>query len=290
VKEHYIAARGLTGQMVDHIIMPSSAMLPGGKWQDPQDQSEDQNFLIGSKLVIDDRVFRYCKAESDLRALIGAKNASYPREGNTAAVEYLAGTDQITLALNDHSVDYDAEQLADYWKGGYIWIMWGPTDTRGYGQMYRIKSNTAAAGTIPTRYVILTLETPLRVTVPASAWHTAWPNVYRNVKRSDSARMSVVCVPLIPVTSGRYFWGQTWGPIFMSCTHAAPGLTDNDREIYFHESNHGEIVPGSQVVFTAGQPFNQRAGFLITNTTAWTNVGDGSELGGDQFIMLQLSP
>jgi len=283
---HYIPILGSTGIVVDHQL--SGGTLEG-KWQSIYEESAIQNFPIGTRFQLDDRVFRYCKATTALRALNGAKNANYPREGSTAAVVYVAGTDQVTLAMNDHGTDYVAEQVADYWKDGYIWIMY-PSDTTQYGQIYRIKSSSVAFGTIPAKYVTLTLYEALKATIAASSWHTAWANPYSNVKKSDSARMSVICVPLIPVTSGYYFWGQTWGPIFMSCSHAAPGLTDNDREIYFHESREGEIVPGSQVVFTAGQPFNQRAGFLLTNTTPWTNVGDASEPGGDSFIMLQLAP
>lgn len=291
MKATYQPKRAKDGIFIDQILT-GGHMLAGGKLQEIHEQSAVQNYDIGTRLVLDDRTFRYCKAASDLKALIGARNANFPREGNTKAdVEYAAGTYQITIPMNDNGDDYVAEQLKDYWKEGYVWIMWGPTDVRGYGHLYRIKGNAVAAGTIPTQYVLATLYDALHTKVTSETWITAWANIYSNIVRSVSKRMSVVCIPPIPVTSGYYFWGQTWGPCFISCTHAAPGSTDNDRDLFIHESNQGEIISGSQCDWSGASSIkHQRVGFLLTNTTPWTNVGDGAESGGDQFMMLQLAP
>lgn len=253
------------------------------------DESAIQKYPIGIRIALDDRVFRYCKAAGNLIGLFGGRCTNFPREGNTDAVEYAAGTYQITIPMNPNGVNYVAEQVADYWKDGYIWIMQWPIVT-SVGQMYRIKSSSAAVG----GFVTLTLYEPLKVTVGASTWITAWPNIYSYIKTDTDPRMSVVCVPLIPVISGRYFWGQTWGPIFMA-SGQSPGRNDHDRDVYFHPvpaiPGQQGITPGSQIDFsTLGNRVPQRAGFLITNTSPWTNADGNPELGGDQFFMLQLSP
>ena len=280
----YNPKRKLTGIGAD-FNLSGGHMLSGGKMQEIHEESATQNYDIGTRLAIDDRVFRYCKAMSDLKSGYGARQANYPREGNVAAVEYAAGTKTVTLPMNDHGADYAEEVLADYWKNGFIWF--GQFDTRGFGPTYRIKSNTAASGTIPAQYVTLTLYEALKDKVLASSWITAHPNIYRNIQNAFFQKASVVCVPPIFVQSGYYFWGQTWGPVMMQQTHAAGGLENDDRQFFFHENNNGEIVTGSQV---ADIKLSQFAGFLLTNTTAWTNVNDGAEAGGDCFCMLQLSP
>jgi len=253
------------------------------------EQSLAKIYPVGMRYAVDDRVFRYCHAGGDLVGIYGGRCSNFPREGNTDAVEYAAGTYQITIPMNPNGVHYAAEQVADYWKDGYIWVMQWPIVTSS-GEFYRIKSSAAAAG----NFVTLTLYEPLRVAVAASTWITAWPNLYRHIVDDSDARMSVVCVPLIPVAAGNYFWGQTWGPIFMA-SGQSPGRLDHDRDVYFHPTpltaGQQGITPGSEIDFSAlGNRVPQRAGSLITNTSAWTNAAGGAELGGDQFFELQLSP
>lgn len=284
MKAHYNPTEKLDGIITDFMLM-GGHMLNGGKQQLIHETSTIQNYDIGTRLVMDDRTFRYCKAGGNLKSGYGARCQDYPREGNMAAVALYAGGFEVTIPMNDNGVDYAAEQLADYWKDGYIWIM--TADARGFGPMYRIKSNLAATGTIPTRYCTATLYEALAYDVAASAWITAHPNMYNNIKSAAYQKSSVVCVPLVYVASGYYFWGQTWGPCTMQQTHAAGGLENDDRMFFFHENNNGEIVTGSQV---ADIKLSQFAGFLLTHTTAWVNVGDGAEAGGDCFLMLQLSP
>jgi len=285
MRSTYNPKRQLSGVAAD-IFQSGGHMLSGGFLQEIHEQSEVQNYAIGTRLHIDDRVFRYCKARSALKAGHGARNNNYPREGNISAVEFEAGSYTITLPMNDHGVDYTLEQTLNYWAEGFIWIMYSD-QTKGFGHQYRIKSSTVASGTIPTQYVTLTLYEALHEDVAASCWITAWPNIYSNIRDADYQKSSVVCVPPRPVTSGYFFWGQTWGPCQMQQTHAAGGLENDDRMFFFHENNPGQIVTGSQV---ADIKLSQFAGFLLTNTTAWTNVGDAGEAGGDAFCNLQLNP
>jgi len=288
MKTHFNPITNKDGLIVD-VLFTSGHMLPGGFAQGIYEQSATQNYTIGTRLVVDDRTFRYCKAATDLKCGYGARQANFPREGNIAAVAYAAGTFEITIPMNDHATLYASEKLANYWAEGYIWI--GQFDAKGFGPTHRIKSNTVASGTIPTQYVTATLYEALAHDVAASAWITAHPNIYGNIQNAYHQKASVVCVPPRFITSGYYFWGQTWGPVMMQQTHAAGGLTADDREFFFHENNNGELATGGQCDWSGATNIkHQRAGFLLTNTTAWTNVGDGAEAGGDCFVMLQLSP
>ena len=248
-------------------------------------------YPVGMRYAEGDRVFRYGHAGTALRPLIdGMCGNLVSIRGNTDAVQYPAGTNKITIPMNPNSVNYVAEQLADYWKGGYIWIMLSPGAPQVYDwQLYRIKSSEAAVG----GFVTLTLEDSLKATVTPSREVNVWPNIYQDIRGVPTpfdgyARMSLVCLPLIPVPLGHYFWGQTWGPMFCQCGYT-PGRAENDREIYWRADHYG-LVPGSEVDFSAGNAIPQRVGFLITNTHPWTDADGNDQLGSDNFFMLQLAP
>lgn len=255
-------------------------------------QSTPQIYPIGMRIALDDRVFRYCKAKTALRPLMdGMCGHLVSVRGNTDAVIYAAGTYEITIPMNSHSVDYVAEQTVNYWAGGWIWIIpdpWSP-QTTGVGQFYRIKSSAVAVG----GFVTVTLEEPLIETVTASREVNVWPNIYSKIYGvpwpfDGKARTSLVCLPLIPVTLGNHFWGQTWGPMMAQCGFT-PGRAEHDREVYWKADHYG-FVPGTEVDFTTPNAIPQRVGFVLTNTLPWTNMAGAGQLGSDNLIMLQLSP
>lgn len=232
-------------------------------------QDSTQNYPIGTKYVEDDRVFRYCKAGSALTAMKAAHQGAKPSEFNTDANPYAIGATVITI-LDTGSA---SNRPVNYYAGGYLWIM--DTETGGAFRMHRILSSTVGNGTS----IALTLETGLKIAVVATEWITAWPSIYSNILGTTSTKMSMVCVALIPVTSGRWFWGQTWGPCFGTSYNIVPGVDANQRDVFFNTD--GALKAGDDMDFgTSGNPVFQRAGFILTNTTD----------GGDQFYMLQLSP
>ena len=278
----YQPTRGKDGIVVDQILT-AGHKLANGDIQDVHEESAVQNYDIGTRLVMDDRGFRYCRAKQALDALLGGRADVMPREGAGDAVAYVAGTKEVTIPMNDNGPDYTAEKVKDYWAEGYYWVQTGM-------QLHRIKSSAVATevGRITSLtggFVTLTLYEGLTVDIAASAWITAWVNPYKVCKHEHSNKMSVIAVPLIAVTVDYYFWGQTWGPCFGTQTSTKPGLAALDREVFFGAD--GALVTGGDLASTG---LGQKAGFLITNTEPWTNAGDGSEGGGDQFYMLQLSP
>ena len=278
----YQPSRGKEGIVVDQLLT-GGHQLPLGSIQDIHEQSEAQNYDIGTRLVMDDRVFRYSKAGGNLTAMKAGHCGVMPREGNCALVTYAVGTFLMTIPVNTEGAKATEEVGKDYWKEGYIWIQTEPK------QLIRIKSNPVAVNTVGL-FITVTLWEALKVQVLGSGggtdrWITAWANMYSDIVGTTSARMSNVVVPLISVTSGRYFWGQTWGPCFGVQTSTKPGAADGDREVYFNTD--GALVTGADIKSTM---LAQRAGFIITNTSPWTKDVGGDEAGGDQFYMLQLSP
>lgn len=279
----YQPTRKKGGIILDQILT-GGRMLAGGKIQDVHEQSAVQNYDIGTRLVMDDRVFRYSKAGGDLVAMMAGHCGVMPREGDCDAVTYAVGTFLMTIPVNILGTKHAEEATKDYWKEGYIWIQTEPK------QLIRIKSNLVAVDEAG-KFITATLWEALKVQVLGEGdgtdrWITAWPNIYSDILPTNSGRMSNVVVSLIAVTSGNYFWGQTWGPCFGTQTSTKPGLASGDREIYFGAD--GALITGVDVHSAGGNA--QRAGFLITNTSPWTKADGNAELGGDQFYMLQLSP
>jgi len=260
---HYIPILGSDGIIVEHEL--SAGPLSGCGWQTPYEESATQKFPIGTRLQIDDRVYRYCHADSALLAIMAGHNSISDLGVNTAAVIHYAGAVEISildLAVRD----------ANYYENGYLWIM--NMTTTAY-IIYKIKSSLAAADA--DNHVHLTLWDPLAQNVPASTFVTVWPNIYAHITKTDTFFRTVVCIPQIPVQNGYYFWGQTWGPCFGIPQGGAPGAIMKNRDIYFGAD--GCLIAGEETVLETCVP--QRAGTLLTATS------NGS---GDQFYMLQLTP
>lgn len=286
MRPFYNATRAKDGVGAEMVL--TSGRYLGAGLQDLHEQSVTQKYSIGARLVVDDRVFRYCQAKTALDAFLGGKADVWPREGEGDAVAYEVGDTVVSIPMNDNGDDYALETVVNYWNEGYYW---SGVATPTVGFMHRIKSSAvAAAGTtsITGGYVQATLYEPLRYAIPASRWQTSWVNPYKTCSHSHSGKMSVICQPLINVTIAYYFWGQTWGPCFGQLNSDAIGRTSNDRMVYY--MSDGSLGAGVTVGYTTGSAHNQCAGFVISNTAAWVNAGDVAESGGDQFYMLQLSP
>jgi hypothetical protein len=287
MRAKYQASRGKDGVGAEQIL--TSGRYLGQGLQDIHEQSITQKYTIGARMVMDDRVFRYCQAKEALDAFLGGRADVMPREGAGDAVAYEVGDTVVSIPMNQYGPDYAAEQVEDYWAEGYYW---SGVSTPTVGQMHRIKSSAAAAAGVTVLtggYVQATLYEPLKYAIPASTWQTSWVNPYKTCKHEHSARMTVICQPLINVTINYYFWGQTWGPCFGQLYNTAIGRNDGDRTVFY--MSDGSLASSKDVNYaTAGNPLPQIAGFVISNTEAWTNQDNGAELGGDQFYMLQLSP
>jgi hypothetical protein len=157
---------------------------------------------LGSRKVVGDRVFRYAKSKLALSA------------GNIAQYggEYLASIavgSSITQAagLRTFTITAATAITKDTYAEGYLVCEMGATDSN-LGMCYRIKGNAlgSSAGTC-----VLTLYDEIKYSVQLTSTWSVSQNLYIACNPS-TANQAVLGVAPITVTTGDYFWLQTWGP------------------------------------------------------------------------------
>jgi len=242
-------------------IMTPGGLLPGGVWQDIYTQSETQNFRIGARMVVDDRVFHYSYAQEALIKMMGGYNHNQFPINAALTIQATAGNYWISVP--------ELTCAADDYAGGWIVMFTAPL------QMRRILGNDASDGA----EAILYLDGPWEGTGVIGTWVTGYPSIYGNVRcppAPDPDYISFVVVPWIMVDNAHWFWGQTWGPCYGVAGHTVPGATPNNRWVAF--STAGNIISNADANIGAGQ---QLAGYLLPRTSLGA---------GDQLYMLQLQP
>jgi len=157
---------------------------------------------LGSRKVVGDRVFRYGKALQDIAAGFVVEYG-----GETLNSIAVGGAVTQGSGLKTFTITAATAISANTYADGYLICKKGATDGN-LGMMYRIKSNAvgAAGGTCK-----LTLYDPIAYAVQlTSTWQVA-QNLYLNVISAILTRAAIGVAP-IDVTTGDYFWVQTWGP------------------------------------------------------------------------------
>ena len=185
---------------------------------------------LGTRLVIGERTFFYCKngAVALTAGLV------------VAAINTLTSEDTVTVAhgIGTYDVTVTASGIAanDFAEG---WLV--VDEGTGVGTTYKIRSNTATVSGV----IVCTLYDPLAV-----AWATAdtdvtlTPSIYNAVVVSPTAGVSLpVGVPLIGVTASYYFWAQTWGPCGVKMDVSDGGGNSIDERVLMPSPDHaGQII------------------------------------------------
>jgi len=238
----------------------------GGASVEIYNADSTQLYPLGTRLQVDDRVFRYaCAGTNGVKAGYGAfykvsLAVTYESAGAASVVGDRTMTITEALTLN---------QLA----GGYVVMGHNAAATT---QNRRIISNTAGATTST-----ITLDGPIAV----AGTHAVEiiPSIYGDLQTSGSNEYDGVAgVPARTATNNQYFWVQTWGPCWIVPGGAGtPGSTAAERTVYFvgDGSVNGDV---GLVAPTTEPERRQVAGFIIQT--------DSSGSGGPPFIMLQVSP
>lgn len=171
----------------------------------PWEESATQNFALGTKLVMGDRVFRYClnagtalsKALMTSQRAVNTALKEIVQTGHTWAVGDVSGSVLITTGqtLADN-------ELADG-------IMFA-NKVAAVGDQYRIMaSKQRSTDTI----VDIELEAPIRTAISATTEVTLHFSMYSKVVVFPTTAIGAPTgVPLIDVTANYYFWAQTGGP------------------------------------------------------------------------------
>ena len=240
-------------------------------------ESATQKFLIGTRRVVDERVFRYAYAGEALLASWGAQ--AWNAYSNAANVEDATIGAAGTAADTTITCTAVGTVTADMYAGGYALIRWEFS-------YYRVLANTAAtAGNTFT----ITLDEPLWENIDAASLVTLYKNPWADTRRlvggATDLWASTVGIPIRDVQSGYYYWAQTWGP----CSGVGVdnfGDLASERGLYFLAN--GALYPMTGPHVSNNQPANQPAGFLLP----YTGPGPSGRIQPGAFIhfMLQISP
>lgn len=234
-----------------------------GVEQGINEESSTQNFRIGTRRQIGNRIFYYCQAASSqyLFPAYAAYNINTMAETGQIVAAVAANANQVTLTAVG---TVTANQFAEGW-------LVVETGTFGYFPYYQIKSNTAGAST----YTVTIYDKFVHAMSTSDEVVSVMPSEYYGV---DSIRAYVVenqdwpawenyvnpvCVPLavdsadLTITASYYFWGQTWGPCLLMNVEAH-GASNGERTMWWYRD--GSVSYTEEAGFS-----NQRAGYLLPN-------------------------
>ncbi len=230
--------------------------------------STTQLYPLGTRLVVDDRIFKYCRAGGAITRSAGVFNNDQwsvtNEEPNSGAA---VGATTISVV--------NTAATANLYTGGWAVIYTSPMQVR------RITGNSASDGTDCNLYI----DGGLDVAITAdSTWVTAYPSIYYDTRTASTigstARnyISFVAWANQVVASGSYYWGQTWGVACGTVESIVPGAAVNSRRVCFSPNGHlwSGTTLATGVVYSA-----QDAGFILPQTASGT---------GDMLFMLQISP
>lgn len=278
MKATYQPTRGKDGVFTDQILS-GGHMLAGGKLQDVHERSTVQNYDIGTRLLMDERVFRYAKSISNLTDLNYAVVNSHiiPDDGYEGAVSGTPKVGDTTITILDTGAAGD--RPVNYYKGAFIQIYRDPgaaASATNFDQQRRVIASTVGNGVSIT----LTLDYPLTCDVKATV--DVYPCQYSEIAKAaavSSGEETFVGFAAALLQSGEFGWIQTWGPCNGHYNIKFPGENGpNDRECFFNQA--GEIITMKQGGSYVGEGW-QRAGYVIPVTKS---------LYGSVMIMLQLAP
>jgi hypothetical protein len=176
------------------------------------EESATAKHALGTRMQLaDGRVFHYALAGGTLAAgkmCISTAPPSGHEDVDTSAQS--AGDKEITVTVNTTAV------TANMYAEGYI----STRETGGVGQTFKIRKNTATTETTGTS--TLTLYDPIKTALLATGQADLLPNPFYKVTHSAAEENGAAGVPLIAVTSGYYFWLQTFGPATCLCDGSIP--------------------------------------------------------------------
>jgi len=266
----------------------------GGSYQGTYVQASAQNYLLGTRRITrDGRVFYYAKCSASRTSGMammfnGGRFATVGTDGGAVLpVAIVAGDNHchVSIAATDGSnqgsyESADGAVAADELYGGYLYL-YGTNGGSGSDTYQRenrmITGNTAQAAGAGT--ITVNVEEPFTYAHAVSSIKVEiWPNPWATLAMVAETYLSIAGFPAPgTVTSGYYFWCQTWGPCRISGQDYNLGENANQRNLWFGPD--GSIR--NATVITASNYGFQHAGFLLSRTGASY---------GDTFIFLQITP
>lgn len=235
-----------------------------------------ERWPIGTKLQMGDKVYVFCRANT------GGELNCQQSATNQNAIDIAYTTVAVNAAAGDKEVYVTkASASEDDYKGGHVILGHNSSATT------QNRGIIASSATDSDGYVKLTLDGKLQIGLTAgTSGIEVMKSIYSSVAQGDGSGHSAsgykasVCVPCVYVatTAGEYFWGQTWGPIWLTPGATGYGATANERMLIF--DGYGSVQDFTTVNHTGAEGY-QLAGFLLDNTSSPEDCS---------FVMLQISP
>ena len=243
---------------------------------------QDPKYHVGDRAVLPDgRVFRYAKSAGTVLSGFGAAmskpvNISHALPAQTGNGSFSIGSRVVTVTVDSNDgAGADGAVAADELRGGYIVLNNNTSNPLNRG----ILGNTAIAASGGT--IEVTLDGPVTTTLTTSTYCEIMPNPYLAMTPGGGGTLeyeTFLGVPAVGCTTGKYFWLQTWGPLWVTPGGATtPGDSANDRTVVF--VGDGSLNGVVHITLENGY---QVAGVIMQR--------DSSGSGGPPFIMLQVSP
>lgn len=262
---------------------PHLPIYPGGEPHDFTKQNGDhglalgiyttedvQRYVYGTRLIMwDGRVYKYCNALAEVKTYWGAV------AWEDAPVGWTAVPTQGVLPVGSRkAVVTIAIRTIDDLAGAYL-MTFDTSATQAY--LHGIVGNSVTA-TRTTMY----LDAPMPITTTTNDKHEVFLNPYAGTKWWGAGSCSVICVPAHGSQAGYKYWGQTYGPAYISPTNLT--LDDpivGERLVYFHGA--GQVGGINEFADAYLNGAEQIAGFILN-----PDVALGTGIPGP-LIMLQIS-
>lgn len=228
-------------------------------WQPtiPVDQSiyepdSTQRAPLGTKITVGERVFYYAQASASVAAGT-VLCAAAPTASHQSGILAIAATNAGAKIISGTS---SASVAANYYAEGYFGAALGVAA----GEIYKVQKHPAGTAAIP-----ITLYDGLNQTITSGVGFWLMPNPYKNCFVGSSALGYAIGVAPTAVSSGNYFWLQTWGianPTHSAASAAAVALklaTGGAVHAMYPAATDGPGVVGvmigknSQLAATAGE-------------------------------------
>jgi len=189
------------GSVPSNIVSMLSPQIPVD--QGIYEESTERKAMLGTKLEVGERVFRYAKAgagctEAGKIVVCPLNDASHVGTGVTPVAAAI-GAQTITGTVATSAI------TTNQYQDGYIAFGFGDAK----GQTYRIKSHTLGEASTGLVGVVFTLYDRLAAAITATSLASLQQNPYNAVLMANTGK--AMGVTPIAVTSGNYFWLQTKG-------------------------------------------------------------------------------
>jgi len=235
-----------------------------------------QRHVYGQRLLtVDGRVFKYCHSLGSLLSGFGAANiAPYNIGAVLPAAAAVGDTEVLVTIASGDGYAADGVVAENELIGAYV--VMGNGESLVQNRM--IIGNTAVASGGGTCTIKLDGGIANAMTI-SSSYCEIILNPYKYLSKGAYEYQAFMCVPALNAATGYNFWGQTWGPCWVTPggADATPGSSADDRTAYF--VGDGSVNFGTYVISLARG--HQLAGFAIEMTT--------TSITACPLIMLQIS-